>query len=61
MRRRGRKPGPWLCLLLAGMAATFPSGCGSGFFAQSPKSYPLTITATSGALQHTTSVTLNEQ
>jgi hypothetical protein len=43
------------------MATTLLSGCGGGGFAQSPKSYPLTITATSGALQHTTSVTLNEQ
>jgi hypothetical protein len=62
MRRRGRKPGPWLCLLLlTGMAATLLSGCGGRFFAQSPKTFPLTITATSGTLQHTTSVTLNEQ
>jgi large repetitive protein len=62
MRRRGRKLGPLLCLLLlAGMATALLSGCGSTFSAQSVKSYPLTITATSGALQHTTSVTLNEQ
>jgi hypothetical protein len=65
MRRRGRRMGSYLCLLLlAGIAtATLLTGCGSsgGFFAQPPTSYPLTITATSAGLQHTISVTLNEQ
>jgi hypothetical protein len=36
------------------------SGCGStgGFFGQAQKSYTVTVTATSGALSHTTNVTL---
>jgi hypothetical protein len=63
--RRRRKMGSYLCLvLLAGMAtATLLTGCGSGggFLAQPPTNYPLTITATSAGLQHTISVTLNEQ
>jgi hypothetical protein len=48
-----------LVLLLAGMTAAV-SGCGSnnGFMLQSPGSYTLTVTATSGTLQHSQTVTL---
>jgi hypothetical protein len=48
-----------LLLLLAGMTAAV-SGCGSnnGFMLQSPGSYTLTVTATSGTLQHSQTVTL---
>ena len=46
-----------LTLLLAGM-----TGCRSGASSTStPKSFPVTITATSGSLQHTAAVTLNIQ
>lgn len=39
------------------------SGCGSsyGFLGQAPKDYAVTITATSGSVQHTSTVTLNVQ
>jgi hypothetical protein len=50
-------------ILLLGMnlaAVAGLSGCGStgGFFGQAQKSYTVTVTATSGALSHTTNVTL---
>ena len=48
-------------LLAGGAAATLMSGCGGGFFTQSPENYTVTITATCGTLQHSTSVTLNVQ
>jgi hypothetical protein len=41
-------------LMVAGMTAC---GSGSGFLAQTPQAYPMTLTGTSGALHH--SVTLN--
>ena len=53
-----------LTLLLAGMTATslLFTGCGGGASTTStPKSFPVTITATSGNLQHTAAVTLNVQ
>ena len=66
MRRQGRKLRRLLCiaLLLTGTAAAaMLSGCGStnGFFPQAPQTYTVTVTATSGSLQQTTSFTLNLQ
>jgi len=52
-----------LVLLSAGLVATGISGCGSssGFFAQSPQNYNLTVTATAANLQHSASINLNVQ
>jgi hypothetical protein len=50
-----------LLLLIAGAAALAGlSGCGSttGFFGQAQKTYTVTVTGTSGALSHTSNVTL---
>jgi sugar lactone lactonase YvrE len=63
--RRGR--GTWqryfvVLLLLAGGIATSAglTGCGaaSGYFGQSPVNYTITVTGASGALHHSTSLTL---
>lgn len=50
-------------LLLGGAATTTLSGCGgaNGFLTLAPQNYTITITATSGNLQHTSTVTLNVQ
>jgi hypothetical protein len=64
MRRASRKFGrllPLLLLLMTGLAASVGlSGCGSatGYFGQAPAAYTITVTGTSGALVHSTSVTL---
>jgi hypothetical protein len=64
MRRRGRDMGRLLCLLLlSGLATTaLLTGCG-GNSTTTPtvKSYALSVTATSGAVQQTSTVTLNVQ
>ncbi|HEX3660851.1 MAG TPA: Ig-like domain repeat protein [Acidobacteriaceae bacterium] len=66
MRREGRRFGRLACLLLlvlAGLGATAAlTGCGShngGF--SGTEGYTITITATSGAIQHTSTVTLDLQ
>jgi hypothetical protein len=49
-------------ILIAGAAAIAGlSGCnsGNGFSAQAPQSYDLTITVTTGALAHSTHISLN--
>jgi len=64
MRRAGKRLGRGLSLallLLVGLAATVGlTGCGysSGFFGQSQQTYTVTVTGTSGALAHSTTVTL---
>lgn len=67
LRRSARKlgrGGSLALLLLMGLGVMAGlTGCGTsgGFFDQSPKNYVVTVTATSGALQHTSTVTLNLQ
>jgi hypothetical protein len=67
LRRSGRAAGRYLFLavvLLAGVAATAGlTGCGSGngFFGHAPATYNVTITATSGTIQHSVNATLNVQ
>ena len=66
LRRTGKRLGRILCVLLlltAGIAAaTGISACGGssagGYFAQPQQSYTVTVTGTSGALSHSTTVTL---
>jgi hypothetical protein len=65
LRRSGKRMASiasLLLILIAGAAAvTGLSGCnsGNGFFAQAPQSYNVTITVTTGALAHSTNVSLN--
>jgi hypothetical protein len=64
MRRNRRNVGGLLCFLLLGGLATTAmlTGCGSSSTpTQIPKSYPLSVTATSGTLQQIATVTLNVQ
>jgi len=53
-----------MLLALAGSAAVLGmAGCGSGngFLIQAPKNYTVTVTASSGTIQHSSTVTLNLQ
>jgi len=66
MRKAGRRIGRTLCVLLllvGGMIAMVGiTGCGSsktGYFAQTPESYTVTINAVGGYLSHTSTFTLN--
>lgn len=66
MRRNGRKMRNMfyvLVLACSALSATVLSGCSSpnGFFAQAPKDYSLTITATAGSVQKSATVTLDVQ
>lgn len=67
MRRLSKRLGrtaSLLFVLAVGLAAVAGlSGCGStsGFFAQPTQTYTVTVTATSGALSHSTAVTLTVQ
>jgi hypothetical protein len=67
MRRSGKRLGRLCCLLLLLLASagaiTGLSGCGggNGYFVQAPQNYILTITASSGGLQHNSTITLNVQ
>jgi sugar lactone lactonase YvrE len=45
----------------AGIAALTGCGSGNGFFGQAPQNYTVTVTATAGAVQHASTVTLNMQ
>jgi len=63
LRRQGRRLGGFICLLLlalAGTAATATlTGCGAQYNDVNPQqSYTLTVTATSGSMQHASTVTL---
>ena len=69
LRNNGRAAGRYIFLmlvLLGGIVATTGlTGCGiagvkgNGFFGQAPQTYNITITATSGTIQHSVNVTLN--
>jgi hypothetical protein len=65
IRRSSRRYFYLLILVLGGIGATAGlTGCGyngNGFFGQAPQSYNITITATSGTIQHSVNVTLNVQ
>ena len=64
MRKSGRVAGRYLFMtlvLLAGAVATTGlTGCGAnnGFFGHAPQTYNITITATSGSIQHSVNATL---
>jgi hypothetical protein len=64
MRKRAGHLGRLTAVLLillggaAGMAALTGCGAGAGFFAQPQQTYTVTVTGTSGALQHSTTFTL---
>jgi hypothetical protein len=50
-----------LALTCAALGFTACGGGGNGFFGQQVQNYTVTITGTSGALSHTTTVTLTVQ
>lgn len=64
-RNSSRRPLFALIVLLGGLVAILGlTGCGyngNGFFGQAPKTYDITITATSGTIQHSINVTLEVQ
>jgi hypothetical protein len=66
MRQRGRNLKRMVCvavMLVGGAATLMLSGCSNanGFFTQTAQNYTVTVTASSGNMQHTVAVTLNVQ
>ena len=65
IRKSARRSLFVIIVLLGGLAATTGlTGCGyngNGFFGQAPKTYNITLTATSGTIQHSVNVTLEVQ
>ena len=49
-----------MMVVLKDSIETIPRGCGSnnGLFAQAQRSYPMTVTVSSGSLSHTSTITL---
>jgi hypothetical protein len=64
IRRSGRAAGRYLFLMLVlltgavAMAGLTGCGSGNGFFGHAPQTYDITITATSGTIQHSVNTTL---
>jgi hypothetical protein len=61
LRRLGRTRLLMMVLLAGGMAGLTGCGAGNGLFAQPPQNYTVTVTVTSGSVQHTIDYTLNLQ
>ena len=65
MRRSSRRYLYLLLFVLGGLGASIGlTGCGydgNGFFGKAPETYNITITASSGTIQHSVNVTLNVQ
>ena len=61
MRRALTRRGSFITAIVSLGLATVIGGCGGGFFNQPPKTYSITVTASSGALQHSTTVNLTVQ
>jgi hypothetical protein len=57
-RPRNRRALLWIAAVSLGCAFAIAGCGGSGFFTQAPKTYPITVTATNGPLQHAVTVNL---
>jgi DNA-binding beta-propeller fold protein YncE len=57
-KSKNRRRSPWLLCSLFTAFAALQAGCGGGSSNPPPLNYTVTVTATSGAIQHTTQVTV---